>query len=234
MIVSILIWNNHSFCSISFCAGVLEEVILAQAFNIASQLLEENMHKANIAQAVSETSLYMYNTLLKELVPIECQKIVEDAISENVREFLDKRRKAETQNPIVQLVNDILEECFFENTQKAVELAITEAVDEHLFQMKCYVVLDNLIADFIREDFPQAIDAVDLETAVDKLISEVVNEAAHFEVTCVLDDLKFEVEEALRTRDRRAVEARLKEVLIVRLLLGYLMSRYIFTTFIPR
>ena len=128
----------------------------------------------------------------------------------------------------IESLTDVTEETVQEGARRAAVEAVNEIVDDHLLQMRCRVAFDALITEIASEtaseDFPTLLQEVSDEVTRDALMHEVVDSIVHEDVAALLEDLREEVNEAHRTRERREVTSRVREVVVMRLLLTYLMN----------
>ena len=122
----------------------------------------------------------------------------------------------------------VLEEQLSIDVRDVVVSTITEIVDEHLMQMRCRkiydVIVSELITEVVNSQFVSICDEVDVEISTDSLLSEAVDDVLNDTIQTILNEMKSEYEEALKYREKNAVEAKLKEVLAPRLMLTYLMN----------
>lgn len=214
--------------SLSFAVTLIDEVVLANAQVVARQFIDDTAEQ----QAVDKDFLLSVNNefakLFEEFIPREVKLCVEQAVREEVEAYMDQKRKKEAQNPLLKLINHLIEESVVDGSRRVVVETINEAVDEHLLQVRCRIAFDCIVEEIVDKDLMESFDSLCVDVAeeivCDDILFEVTDGIIHKEVNIFLESMRKELEEAHNMRERKAVSDGMKEVVVKRLLLAYLMS----------
>ena len=194
----------------------------------ARSVLDDTMERKAKDQAFTAEVDRVFTGLLQEMIPQEVRLCVEEAVREQVQAYMDQKKKQEAQNPLLRLIHDIIDEGVRDGCRGIVVETINEEVDEHLLQMRCRVAFDSLVSDILIDYMAESFDTLVLEVAeelvCDDLLYEVADEYSREETVTFLDGIQRELEEAKSLREKRAVAEAMKEVVVKRLLLAYLMN----------
>lgn len=214
--------------SLSFAVTLIDEVVLANAQVVARQFIDDTAEQ----QAVDKDFLLSVNNefakLFEEFIPREVKLCVEQAVREEVEAYMDQKKKKEAQNPLLKLINHLIEESVVDGSRRVVVETINEAVDEHLLQVRCRIAFDCIVEEIVDKDLMESFDSLCVDVAeeivCDDILFEVTDGIIHKEVNIFLESMRKELEEAHNMRERKAVSDGMKEVVVKRLLLAYLMS----------
>lgn len=181
-----------------------------------------------MATALDKESISIFEKLLREQLPTELKLVVQLAVQEKVQDFFEERKKVEVQNPLLRIIHDLTEEALNENLRELVVGVITDQVDDHLMNMRCRVAFDVICSELVHEtvnnDFEEVYNDIEIELTRESILNECINELIGEFVNVIVDEIKEDLLEAHSSREKRAVENQLKEVVASRLLLTHLMN----------
>jgi hypothetical protein len=214
--------------SLSFAVTLVDEVVLANAQVVARQLIDESVERQAVDMGFLASVNNEFAKLLDEFIPREVKLCVEQAVREEVEAYMDQKRKKEIQNPLLKLINDLIDESIVEGSRKVVVETINETVDEHLLQMRCRIAFDYIVAEIIDNDLVESFDSLRVDVAeeivCDDILFETTDVIIQKEVDVFLESIHKELEKAHTLREKKAVSDGMKDVVVKRLLLAYLMS----------
>lgn len=224
-----LVGAIKSQLGISFAETILEEMVLTNAMAIAANELKKTLSEKEVSDSLNKESQIVYEGILRERLPVELRYVVEFAVQENVQDFIQERKKQQkVSNPLLRLIYDLMEEALHENMVDLVTEVVNERVDDHLMTMRCRVafhtILFELIEQVISENFEELYADVEIEIAGLSIVAETTDEMIQDFVGVIVDEIKENLLEAQLSKERIAVEHHLKNGLITRLLLLYLMN----------
>jgi len=206
----------------------VDEVVLLNAQVAARSVLDDTTERQAKDQAFTAEVDRVFTGLLQGMIPQEVRLCVEEAVREQVQAYMDQKKKQEAQNPLLKLIHDLIDEGVRDGCRGIVVETINEEVDEHLLQMRCRVAFESLVSDILIDYMGESFDTLVLEVAeemvCDDLLYEVADEYSREETVTFLDGIQRELEEAKSLREKRAVAEAMKEVVVKRLLLAYLMN----------
>ena len=165
----------------SFAMTILEEVVLLNAFEIATNERAARVSEKEISESLDKELTSIYENLLREQLPLEIKEVVHLSVQENVQDFIQKRKeKHEIANPLLRLIHDLTEEALLGMTRAVVAEVVNEWVDDHLMTMRCSVAFDTILHELVEQtvadNFMALSEDVEVELAAESTLHESVDE----------------------------------------------------------